>query len=199
VVRALGRGALAETVARLPLDDVLTTGRRDVEARVAAAAQAAADRVGIGAKVEAVQLASVAVPAPVQAAFLDVISAEEHKRGLVNSAEAYAAQVVPKARGEASAVAERAAGDAAARAAAAAGKAAWVEGVSRGGSVAPGVTHSRIWRERVSSTLATHPLVLAPGSVRVWLGGEAVDPKAPPARVAKPAPKADAPPGGSHG
>ncbi len=189
-MRELGRGALAETVARLSLDDVLTTGRRDVEARVAAAAQIASDRVGLGVKVEAVQLASVSVPAPVQASFLDVISAEEHKRGLVNGAEAYAAQVVPKARGEAAAIVEFAAGDAASRTATAEGRAAWLLGVSRGGAASPRLTRVRLWRERVADALEGHPLVLVPRSVRVWLGGEAVTPKvvSPKPAPTKPAP-----------
>jgi membrane protease subunit HflK len=201
-LQAVGRGALAETVARLSLDGVLTSGRRELEAEVATAAQAAADRVGLGMKVEAVQLSKVAVPAPVQASFLDVISAEEHKRGLVNGADAYAAQVVPKARGEAAAVVERANGDAAARAAAAEGRAAWLVGVSTGGAESPKLTRLRLWRERVAAALEGHSLVLVPPSVRVWLGGQPVAPGATPARPGtRPAgkPATDAAPGASHG
>ncbi len=198
-LRAIGRGAVAETVARLPLESVLTAGRRQVEERVAATAQATADRVGLGTKVEAVQLSKVAVPASVQAAFLDVISAEEQKRGQVNNAEAYAAQVVPRARGEAAAVVERAAGSAASRTATAEGKAAWVEGVGRGGAPAAKLTRVRIWRERVAAALAGRPLVLVPDSVRVWLGGEASDPTAAPAKPGTKTPPAKAGKGGSHG
>jgi membrane protease subunit HflK len=202
-LRAIGRGAVAETVARLPLESVLTSGRRAVEDRVAGLAQANADRVGLGAKIEAVQLSRVAVPASVQAAFLDVISAEEQKRGRVNTAEAYAAQVVPRARGEAVAAVERAHGESAALAAAAEGKAAWVEGVGRGGSAAPGLTRVRLWRERVAEALAGRPLVLVPRSVRVWLGGAEADPAAAPGRPSggKPAakPAGNTGKGGSHG
>jgi membrane protease subunit HflK len=203
-LRALGRGALAENVARVPLDSVLTTGRRGVEERVAAATQAGADRVGLGLTVQAVQLSQVAVPAAVQAAFLDVISAEEQKRGLVNGAEAYAAQVVPKARGDAAARIEHAAGASAARMAEAEGDAAWIVGVSEGGAASPKLTRTRLWRERVAAALATAPLVLVPTSVRVWLGDAPGAPKAPPAapggKAARPAPKASEPQkGASHG
>lgn len=197
---ALGRGAVAESVARIPLDSVLTTGRREVEDRVAAATQAGADRVGLGLKVEAVQLSKVAVPAAVQAAFLDVISAEEHKRGLVNNAEAYAAQVVPKARGDAAAVVEHAAGDAAGRAADAEGESAWIAGVSAGGAAAPKLTRTRLWRERVAAVLDGAPLVLVPSSIRVWFGGEEVSPKAAPAKPgARPTPSKSDAKGASHG
>lgn len=189
-LRAIGRGAMTEIVARLPLDSVLTTGRREVEDRVAALAQTNVDHVGIGARIEAIQLSKVAVPAPVQAAFLDVISAEEQKRGQVNNAEAYAAQVVPRARGEAAAVQERAQGDAAARASAAEGRAAWVTGVSRGGASAPALTRVRVWRERVAAALADQKLVLVPASVRIWLEGKEATPQKPPPKPTK---------GGSHG
>ncbi len=186
-LRALGRGAVTETVARFPLDSVLTTGRREVEERVAAATQAGADRVGLGLQVQAVQLSKVAVPASVQAAFLDVISAEEHKRGLVNSAEAYAAQVVPKARGDAAAVLEHAIGGAAGRAADAEGSSAWISAVSSGGAAAPGLTRVRLWRERVAAALDGTSLVLVPRSIRVWLGGDPITPRsAPPASPARP-------------
>ncbi|MES2640495.1 MAG: EamA family transporter [Myxococcota bacterium] len=202
-LRALGRGAVAASVARLPLDSVLTTGRREVEERVAVATQAGADRVGLGLRVQAVQLSKVAVPPSVQAAFLDVISAEEHKRGLVNSAEAYAAQVVPKARGDAAAVIEHAAGDAAGRTADAEGEAAWIAGVSAGGAASPKLTRTRLWRERVAAALDGTPLVLVPRSIRVWLGGEPAAPRAAPPKPAaskagaRPATKPE--PGASHG
>ncbi|MDP2311250.1 MAG: EamA family transporter [Pseudomonadota bacterium] len=203
---ALGRGAVAESVARLPLDSVLTTGRREVEERVAVTTQAGADRVGLGVSIVAVQLSKVAVPPSVQASFLDVISAEEHKRGLVNSAEAYAAQVVPKARGDAAAVLEHAAGDAAGRTADAEGASAWIAGVSAGGASAPTLTRTRLWRERIAAALDHTPLVLVPRSIRVWIGGQQVSPTPAPGRSA-PAPgrarpnppKPDTTKGASHG
>ncbi|MFZ5480210.1 MAG: EamA family transporter [Myxococcota bacterium] len=170
-VATFARAALAETVARLRQDEVLTTGRRAVEQQVMRVTQGYSDAAGIGTRVIDVHLSTVAVPAPVLTSFLDVISAEERKRERVNQAEAYAAQVVPKARGQAEATIERAKGEAARRIAEAEGAAQWVLGVSEGGRSAARLNRVRVWREQVSEALAERKLVLVPRSVKLWLGG----------------------------
>ena len=106
------RRGRVEGVARSNLDVLLTTGRFDTEGRVLRALQAAVDESNIGFSVSAVHLTNVAVPPPVMASFLDVITADEERQTDINLAEAYAADVIPRARGEAVARIVGAQGDA---------------------------------------------------------------------------------------
>jgi membrane protease subunit HflK len=169
----LGRASLVETVARLSLDAVLTRGRAGLEGRVAELTRRAAEAAGLGVKVEAVELLHVGVPAPVTAAFLDVTSAEEHQKRLVNEAEAYAARVVPAARGGVVAAGERARGAVAGTLARAEGRAALIFGLTEGGSPAPGITVDRARHEQMIEILAPRRLLIVPSSVTVWAGGAA--------------------------
>ena len=113
ILRDSARSAMVQVVVRGSQDAVLTTGRSDVEAAVLAATQRRADALGLGVRVTAVHLTQAAVPPPVLAAFLDVISADEERLTRINEGEAYAAKVVPEARGQALAELSRAQGDAA--------------------------------------------------------------------------------------
>jgi hypothetical protein len=66
--------------------------------------------------------------------------------------------------------------------------------VGRGGASAARLTRERIWRERVADALTGRALVLAPSSVRVWLGGDAADVAAAPTKPgARPGPGKGAP------
>ncbi len=168
-LQGLGRSALVAALSRRTQDEVLTTGRAALESEVRAQAQAAADRVGLGVSVTAVHLGTVAVPAPVTQAFLDVISADEEKARTINDAQAYAADVLPKARGEALARLEAALGQAARQEAGAAGAIARFEALESGGERSPTLTRLRLEQEATEARLAPAHLVFADPDVHVVL------------------------------
>ena len=174
----LARAALVEAVSRQTSDAILTEGRKALEDAVRDAAQAAASQAGLGVTVERVLLDEVAVPAPVLSAFLDVISADEEKRTAVNTAEAWVADLLPRARGEASALLETAEADALRGAAKADGEAARFMAQVEGAAEAPASLRLEAGWSAAEAALGEAELVIAPPSVRVWLGGEAMVPKA---------------------
>jgi membrane protease subunit HflK len=101
LIRADAEAAIRQTVGERAIDDLLTTGRAQAEARVQNLLQAYLDTHQSGLHVATVRLVKVRPPEPVAAAFLDVASAREDKATYINEATAYANEIVPKARGEA--------------------------------------------------------------------------------------------------
>ncbi len=88
-VRTAAESALQTSVSTAPLDDVLTSGRVAVEARVLAALQRNLDRYGAGVKVTRVRLLDVHPSIEVVGAFREVSAAFEEKNRLINEAEGY--------------------------------------------------------------------------------------------------------------
>jgi len=101
LIRADAEAAIRQTVGERAIDDLLTTGRADAEARVSDLLQGYLDKHQSGLRVATVRLVKVRPPEAVAAAFLDVASAREDRETYINEATAYANEVVPKARGEA--------------------------------------------------------------------------------------------------
>ncbi len=151
-------------------DAVLTTGRLDLESAVLGATQAQVDSAGLGIQVTAVHLTEAAVPPPVLAAFLDVISADEERLTRINEGEAYAAKVIPEARGQALASISGAQGAAAKIQASADAASLEFLAISAGGAKAPSLTRARMTWESLETRLKPARLVLAPAGVRVWWG-----------------------------
>jgi membrane protease subunit HflK len=172
VLAATARAALIEIVIRRSQDAVLTTGRAEVEQAVLRLTQQRAEALELGVEILALNLNRTAVPAPVLAAFLDVISADEERLTAINTAEAYAADAIPVARGEALATVLRAQGERATIAAQSAGASSWFTAVSDGGERSPALTRTRLTWESLEKQLSAAKLVLAPSNVRVWWGRE---------------------------
>ena len=166
------RAAIAEVVARQNQDALLTTGRAEVERALLGALQVRVDSAKLGVTVSDMHLTNVTVPAPVVAAFLDVISADEERQTKINQAEAYAADLLPRTRGEAVAAIVGAQGAAAQIDAQAQGYAEWFRAVQRNGQRAPGVNQTRLAAEAREIRLQKMRLIAAPSGVRIWLGNE---------------------------
>jgi membrane protease subunit HflK len=163
-LQAIGRAALSEEVGRRGLDDVLTSGRGALETAARDRAAAAADRLGLGVQIHAIHLAEARVPAPVQAAFSDVISADEERHTTIDEAEAYAARVLPEAGGEALHRSARAAADAAHALARARALAAWHAALAP----APASTLRRLEVEATEARLAPLQLRVLPRDLALW-------------------------------
>lgn len=107
-VKNAAEAALREIVGKKAIDEVLTTGRAEIQEETRALLQEILDRYEAGIRVLAVQLQDVQPPQEVIAAFKDVASAREDKVRFVNEAEAYRNQILPQARGEAARIIQEA-------------------------------------------------------------------------------------------
>ncbi len=169
-LQALTRAALVEVVASQPLDAVLTTGRAKIQTQVRQLAQAAADSASLGLVLDEVHVEEVGVPAPVLSSFLDVISAEEEKRTLINQADAYAAQVVPRARGEALARRAHAEGEGTLSRVRATAETTVELASLRGSGGASGLARHRRWLARWEEVLRGKKLFIVSPSLHLWMG-----------------------------
>ena len=94
--------------------------------------------------------------------------------------EAYAAEVLPRARGRAVARIAEAHGMATRTLSEARSHDARLTALSEGGRPSPSLTRARLRWESLERTLSPRPLVLAPSTVPVWLGGQPVPSLTPP-------------------
>lgn len=93
--------ALRSVVGRTNIDDVMTTGRQQVQAAARDLLQSLMDDYEGGLEITEVKLDAVDAPDEVKDAFNAVTRAREDKEKLVNEARGYQEDKVPRARGEA--------------------------------------------------------------------------------------------------
>ena len=103
--------ALTAEVASTHVDDILTSGRHVLSARVKASAQTELDHVGAGVSLISINLAKTIPPTHVAAAFKDVASALEDHDRLINEASGQYNEAIPEARGEAMRIVQEALAD----------------------------------------------------------------------------------------
>ncbi|MFA0772987.1 MAG: hypothetical protein PVTTEEND_000063 [Candidatus Fervidibacter sp.] len=102
IVRRVVETVLAEEVAQMPVDEVMTTGKIALQNRVRRKAQRILEeRYRIGITLVAVTLERVAPPDPVKDAFEAVTQARQTRHRRLLEAQTYANTVLPQARGEA--------------------------------------------------------------------------------------------------
>ena len=100
-VRIYAESELRAVLTGRPADDVLSTGRQDIERSVFARLETEMLRCGTGFSVESVCLADVHPPLEVVPAFREVATAQEEKEAAINDAEAYQFEAEALAEGEA--------------------------------------------------------------------------------------------------
>jgi membrane protease subunit HflK len=93
--------ALRSMVGRTGIDEVITTGREQVQEETRSWLQALLDQYESGLTVTEVKLLVVDAPDEVRDAFHDVVRAREEREKLINQAKGYQADLIPRARGEA--------------------------------------------------------------------------------------------------
>lgn len=93
--------ALRHVVGSARLEQVLTSGRDQVQLAVKERLQAYLDNYNVGILLAQLKVTNASPPAAVQDAFDDVIKAREDQQRLVNEAQAYANQIIPVAQGQA--------------------------------------------------------------------------------------------------
>lgn len=162
-VRTATESVLHGVISSSPLDDMLTTRRRDAEARAKKELQARLDRYQSGVEVLQVKLLEVHPSVEVVDAFRDVSGAFEEKNRLINEAEAYRNEQIAMARGQAEARVKAAAGYSLGRKNRAAGDASRFTQFESAFRSAPGPTETRLYLETMEEVLAGRKKMIVEG------------------------------------
>ena len=108
LLKAVVQEAIIDSIARMPVDEVLTIGKHRLQQEVHRMSQARLDALGCGIQIDSVELKSAEPPQYVMAAFKDVINAQEERTTLIHEAESYRNQTIPQAQAKASATLQEA-------------------------------------------------------------------------------------------
>ena len=100
-VKDAAEAAMRGTVGKSNIDDILTTGKYQVQQDTKENLQHILDDYDAGVHIVAVQLQDAHPPDQVMAAFKDVASAKEDKSKMTNDAYGYRNDILPKAKGKA--------------------------------------------------------------------------------------------------
>jgi modulator of FtsH protease HflK len=152
--------ALSTLVAALPVDDVLTTAKDEIQVRVIARAQEMLDAHESGLVLLGGNLQVVDPPVPVGAAFKEVASAKKDSERLLDEAREYEGRVLPEARGQAERVLSAAQGAHADRLNQARGEAARFMSVLAEYRRAPEVTRARLYVESMERLLGQMEVIV---------------------------------------
>jgi membrane protease subunit HflK len=109
-VHDVAETALRGIIGNRPIDDVLTTGKAEIQIQVKESMQVLLDKYASGVQILNTQLKNVSPPQPVDFAFKDVQSAKEDKDRLINEAKGYSNSIIPEARGKAAQIIAKAEG-----------------------------------------------------------------------------------------
>ncbi len=101
LLRNIAATTVVHCLASLPVDEILTYGKKRIEDEVRLKLQSMLDNIESGLGISFIELREVSPPYSVQAYFDDVINAKVDKRKMVNNAESYRNEMVPKARANA--------------------------------------------------------------------------------------------------
>jgi membrane protease subunit HflK len=163
-VSAIAQGILAQAVASMPVDEVLTTGRVAIQDAVRTKTQRALDRERSGIRVTSASIMTIALDRTVAAAFQEVADAMADREKTQNEARTYASAVIPKARGDAQATIAEANNYQRQRVAEATGETARFLALERQYQKAAEVSRERLYFEMIEKALGkTKIYVLNPG------------------------------------
>lgn len=159
------RAALVDAVVRMPVDDVLTSGKAKIQNEVRRNAQAMLQAYGTGLSLVAVNLQTVTPPAEAADAFRQVSDARAEAARAVNEAESRRERMVNLASGEAAGDLGKASSWAAARVQKARGAAERFEHVLAQARRTPEQTRTDFYLETLRKALPrTRIIVLPPGA-----------------------------------
>lgn len=156
-LRDLSQAVMREVVGDRTVDEVLTIGRQEMEAKCADRLRELVAALSMGVHIDQIQLGNINPPADVQASFSDVNRAKQEKESAINTASGNYNQIIPKARGEAEQKIKGAEGYAAKRINEAEGDAARFKAVLAEYVKAPEVTKKRLYLETMGEVLSAVP------------------------------------------
>ena len=154
LVKAASESVMREVVGKSTLEQVLTTGKGDIQLAVLEQLQLLLNDYRAGVSISEVQLLDVAAPQPVAAAFTDVVNADQDAEKFVEEARRTANDIVPRARGDAQRILQEAEAYRAQVIADATGQASRFEQILSEYREAPQVTRERMYLETTEKILA---------------------------------------------
>ena len=155
--RAMNEAIMREGSGDRTINEVLTSGRSEIQQEVKEKLQALSTQYELGINLDKVILQDVNPPESVKASWNDVNEAQQEYSATINTAQAKYNEVVPKADGEAERTVEEAEGYAVQRVNEAQGDADLFRQVFSAYQKAPEVTRTRIYLETLNEVLATGP------------------------------------------
>ena len=162
--------ALTARVAGLRVDDVLTTGKAEIEIRTVEMAQRTLDDYGIGVRLLGGNLQTASPPVPVLEAFNDVTRAKKDQERVVEDARSYANEILPQARAEANERVMQARSLADARVSQARGEARRFLDLRADFERAPELTRRRLYIEMLERVLDGAEIVVVEDGVKLnWI------------------------------
>jgi membrane protease subunit HflK len=162
-VRSVAESAMREVIGTTPLDQIMTTGRGQVETRTVELMQKTLDSWGAGVSVVGVQIRSAGPPPDVVAAFRDVSNAQQDQQSAINEANAYSNRVVNEAKGDAATIVQAAEAYREQSVRDATGDAARFSQILGEYRRAPGVTRERLYLETMERVLGHSNKVIVSG------------------------------------
>ena len=152
-LRDLAESVMREVVGDRTVDEVLTVGRQGIENDSITKLTALVDQLGMGLRVQQVQLKNVHPPEGVQRSFDEVNRAQQEREQMINQANGEYNKVVPRASGEAQKKLSEAEGFALKRVNEAEGDVARFKALLEQYEKAPDVTRQRLYLETLAEVL----------------------------------------------
>jgi membrane protease subunit HflK len=165
VLRDAAQAAIRSVVGRNTIDNVLYEKSGVVLADTQELLQQTLDLYDSGLQVLSIDLQDAQPPAPVRAAFDDVLGAKQDRDRTVNEAQGYANEVLPRARAQAIEQTEGAKAYKDARIAESTGEASRFRAIAGEYQKAPEVVRTRLFLETMEQVLpSVHTVIVQPGT-----------------------------------
>ncbi|MFN3242354.1 MAG: FtsH protease activity modulator HflK [Planctomycetota bacterium] len=165
-LRDLSEAVMREVIGDRTVDEVITTGRQEIEDRALQRLREMAADYQLGVKVDQLQLKNVNPPREVQKSFNEVNKAQQEREQMINVANGEYNKVVPRAKGEAEQKISEAEGYKLKRVNEALGDAAAFNSVLTEYLKAPDVTRKRLYLETMAEVI--------PGLSGTWIVDDSV-------------------------
>ena len=167
-LRDTAQAAVREVIGHTTVDGVLSEQRGRVQSETRELLQSILDRYQSGLLIQGVKLQEVQPPPEVQAAFDDVVAANQDRDRAINEAQGYANEVLPRARAQAVELRQSAQGYRDAKIAEAEGQAARFSALLEEYRKAPQVTRQRLYLETMEQILpGVEKVLIEPGAAPV--------------------------------
>ena len=148
--RDMNEAVMREVIGDRSVNEVLTTGRQEIAAKMEEKLQKMCDQYENGLKINRILLQKVLPPKQVQDAFNEVNTAEQEKEKMINQARGDYNRIIPRARGEAEQTVQQAEGYAMDRINRAKGDASLYKDLLKAYKKSPEVTKDRIYLETMA-------------------------------------------------
>tara|TARA_R110002094_G_scaffold96474_3_gene97634 strand:- start:108 stop:1121 length:1014 start_codon:yes stop_codon:yes gene_type:complete len=154
-LRDLSEAVMREVIGDRTVDEVITTGRQEIEDLSLARLRELAKEYQLGVRIDQLQLKNVDPPGAVQDSFNEVNKAQQDREKMINIANGEYNKVIPRAKGEAEQTISEAEGYKLKRINEAAGDAAAFQSVLVEYLKAPEVTRKRLYLEAMAEVIPT--------------------------------------------